>query len=92
MTTTRSVRERTLRLSRRGVLTLPKPIREKYHLREGDVLTLIDLDGVLLLSPRQSRVDALAERIVDELHQQGETLESMLKALREERERAEAAR
>jgi len=32
------------------VLTLPKPIREKYHLREGDVLTLIDLDGVLLLS------------------------------------------
>jgi len=87
MPTKRSVRERTLRLSRRGVLTLPKPIREKYHLREGDVLTLIDLDGVLLLSPRQSRIDALADRIARELQARGETLESMLRALRQERER-----
>ncbi len=92
MSATRPLRERTLRISKRGVLTLPKPIREKYRLREGDVLTLIDLDGVLLLSPRQSRVDALAERISHDLRQQGETLESMLRALREERERVEQTR
>ena len=79
--------ERTIRLSRRGVLTLPKPIREKYHLREGDILTLIDLDGVLLLSPRQSQIDALADRIARELQARGETLESMVQALRQERER-----
>ncbi|NPA91739.1 MAG: AbrB/MazE/SpoVT family DNA-binding domain-containing protein [Chloroflexi bacterium] len=85
--TTKTRTERIIRLSRRGVLTLPKPIREKYHLREGDVLTLIDLDGVLLLSPRQTRIDALADRIARELQAQGETLESMLRALRQERER-----
>ncbi len=78
--------KRTVRLARRGVLTLPKPIREKYGLREGDVLTLIDLDGMLLLSPRESRIDMLANRIREELETQGETLESMLRALREERE------
>lgn len=87
MAPARPVQERTLRLSKRGVLTLPKPIRDKYRLREGDLLTLIDLDGVLLLSPRQSRVDALADRIARELEAQGETLESMLQALRGERER-----
>ena len=85
--TTETPAERTIRLSRRGVLTLPKPIREKYHLKEGDVLTLIDLDGVLLLSPRQSRIDALADRIARELQARGETLEGMLRALRQERER-----
>ncbi len=78
--------KRTVRLARRGVLTLPKPIREKYGLREGDMLTLIDLDGMLLLSPRESRIDMLASRIREELETQGETLESMLRALREERE------
>ena len=79
--------ERTVRLSRRGVLTLPKALREKYHLREGDVLTLVDLDGVILLTPRRSRIDMLADRIVQELQARGETLESMLEALRRERER-----
>ena len=59
--TTKAPTERIIRLSRRGVLTLPKPIREKYRLREGDILTLIDLDGVLLLSPRRSRIDAQAD-------------------------------
>ena len=84
---TKTQTERTVRLSRRGVLTLPKSIREKYRLQEGDLLTLIDLDGVLLLSPRRSRIDALAERIARELQAQGETLEGMLRALRHERER-----
>ncbi len=87
MAPARAIQERTLRLSKRGVLTLPKPIREKYRLREGDILTLIDLDGVLLLSPRQSRVDAIADKIARELEAQGESLESMLQTLRQERER-----
>ena len=78
--------KRMVRVARRGVVTLPKPIREKYHLHEGDVLTLIDLDGVLLLSPRESRIDALADRIREELETRGETLESMLRTLRQERE------
>jgi len=76
-----------LRISSRGVVTLPKSLRQAYHLRPGDMLTLLDLGGVFVLSPRRSEVDALADRITQALIERGETLEGMLQALREERER-----
>ncbi|GAB4432194.1 MAG: hypothetical protein Fur0044_29730 [Anaerolineae bacterium] len=77
----------TLQLAQRGVLTLPKTLRESYNLQPGDSLTLLDLGGVFVLSPRHSEIDALADRLTQTLTQQGESLESMLQALREERER-----
>jgi len=77
----------TIRMAQRGVLTLPKFLRESYNLRPGDSFTLLDLGGVFVLSPRRSEVDSLAERITHTLIEQGETLETMLQALREERER-----
>jgi bifunctional DNA-binding transcriptional regulator/antitoxin component of YhaV-PrlF toxin-antitoxin module len=77
----------TLQLAQRGVLTLPKTLRESYNLQPGDSFTLLDLGGVFVLSPRRSEIDALADRLTQSLTQQGETLETMLQALREERER-----
>lgn len=77
----------TLQLAQRGVLTLPKTLREIYNLQPGDSFTLLDLGGVFVLSPRRSQIDALADRLTQTLAQQGESLESMLQALREERER-----
>jgi bifunctional DNA-binding transcriptional regulator/antitoxin component of YhaV-PrlF toxin-antitoxin module len=77
----------TLQLAQRGVLTLPKALRESYNLQPGDSFTLLDLGGVFVLSPRRSEIDALADRLTQSLTQQGETLETMLQALREERER-----
>jgi bifunctional DNA-binding transcriptional regulator/antitoxin component of YhaV-PrlF toxin-antitoxin module len=77
----------TLQLAQRGVLTLPKTLRESYNLQPGDSFTLLDLGGVFVLSPRRSEIDALANRLTQTLIQQGESLESMLQALREERER-----
>ncbi len=76
-----------VRIAQRGVLTLPKAIRERYGLEAGDALTILDLEGVLVLSPRDSEVDALSDRIVRRLTEQGESLESVLTLLREERER-----
>ena len=61
-------------------------LRERYNLQTGDTLTLLDLDGVFVLSPRQAQVDQLADQIGTKLIDQGETLESMLDALREARE------
>ncbi|MBI1882371.1 MAG: AbrB/MazE/SpoVT family DNA-binding domain-containing protein [Chloroflexi bacterium] len=77
----------TLQLAQRGVLTLPKTLRESYNLQPGDSFTLLDLGGVFVLSPRRSEIDALADRLTQSLRQQGESLETMLQALREERER-----
>lgn len=76
----------TLQVAQRGIVTLPKALRETYKLEAGDLLTLIDLGGVFVLSPRRTEVDRLADQIASDLGQRGETLESMLLALREARE------
>ena len=36
----------TVKIAQRGLITLPQPVREAYHIEPGDVLTLLDLDGV----------------------------------------------
>lgn len=71
---------------RRGIITLPKELREQNSIEEGDTLTLIDLgDGVVVMSPRRSRIDEIADKMAKELQESGESLESMLKTLREVR-------
>jgi AbrB family looped-hinge helix DNA binding protein len=71
---------------RRGIITLPKELREQNQINEGDILTLVDLgDGVFVLSPRRSRVDEIADKLAKEWQESGETLESMLETLREVR-------
>lgn len=71
---------------RRGVITLPKDLRDRNKIEEGDTLTLIDLgDGVVVMSPQRSRVDSIANKLAKEWQDSGESLESMLTALREVR-------
>jgi len=75
-----------IQVVRRGVITLPKELREQNQINEGDTLTLVDLgDGVFVLSPRRSRVDEIADKLAKEWQESGETLESMLETLREVR-------
>ena len=80
----------TIQVAQRGLVTLPKVLREAYHIQEGDLLTLLDLGGVFVLSPRHTELDSLANQLSATLVEQGENLESMLQALREARERYEA--
>jgi AbrB family looped-hinge helix DNA binding protein len=76
-----------IQIRNKGTITLPAEMRTKYGLKEGEVLSLVDLgDGNFLLSPRRSRVDELADKIRVELEAKGESLESMLTTLREVRE------
>ncbi len=76
----------TLQLAQRGLITLPKALRDEYGLNAGDNLTLVDLGGVFVLSPYPSQNDQVAARISEQLSERGETLESMLAALRAARE------
>jgi bifunctional DNA-binding transcriptional regulator/antitoxin component of YhaV-PrlF toxin-antitoxin module len=80
----------SLQVAQRGLVTLPKALRQAYSIREGDQLTLLDLGGVFVLSPRRSEIDRIADQIGSALVEQGESLESMLQALRETRQRYEA--
>lgn len=75
----------TVQVAQRGLITLPKALREDYDIHPGDSLTLLDLGGVFVLSPRRSEVDAIADKLRTEWQSSGETLESMLQAVREER-------
>jgi bifunctional DNA-binding transcriptional regulator/antitoxin component of YhaV-PrlF toxin-antitoxin module len=77
----------TVQMAKRGVITIPQPIRESYGMQPGDTFTLLDLGGILVLSPRRSEIDVLAERMRAQWIEEGETLETMLKALREDRDR-----
>jgi len=78
---------------RRGIITLPKELRDNNQIEEGDLLTLINLgDGIVVMSPRRSRVEEIADRLAKEWQSSGETLESMLTTLREVREADEVVR
>ncbi len=77
----------TVQVAKRGLLTLPKALRETYSIEPGDAFTLLDLGGGFVLSPRPSEIDAMTNTIASDLQAQGETLESMLQTLREEREK-----
>jgi len=77
----------TIQIRSKGTITLPTEFRKKYGLEEGEVLNIVELgDGAFLLSPRRSRVDELADKMRVDLESRGESLESMLTALREVRE------
>lgn len=80
----------TVQMAQRGVIVLPKSLRDSYNLKAGDSITIIDLGGVLVLNPRPSQIEPLVKQMNEALIEQGETLESMLEALREERERRTA--
>jgi bifunctional DNA-binding transcriptional regulator/antitoxin component of YhaV-PrlF toxin-antitoxin module len=71
----------TLQLAQRGVITLPKSLRQSYGLEPGDTLTLLDLGGVFVLSPRHSEIDEIADKIAAQWSEDGQTLETMLQTL-----------
>lgn len=80
--------ETTIQVLQRGVITLPKRLRENYNVQPGDLYSVIDIgDGVFMLRPKASRIDTLADSIRNTLEDKGETLESMLLALRAAREK-----
>ena len=74
----------TLQVRERGVLTLPAEIRSKYGIEAGDTFRLLDLDGIFVLTPM---VPELAQEIERLRVDAGLSLDDLLQALREQRER-----
>lgn len=66
-------------------MTLPARIRQRYGLDDGDPITLVDLDGALLLSPRVSVIGKLAAEIEYLRTEAGLSLEDLLAGVREQR-------
>lgn len=74
-----------VQVAKRGVITLPAEVRKGNQIREGQTMTLIDLEGVLILAPRELQTDRLANRLAEIWQEQGLDLAAMLKTLREVR-------
>ena len=72
------------RITRRGQTTIPKDLREKYGLEEGDELTYIDLGTRIILLPKPrdpietlKRINVDTDKSVKEIKQ--EALEATIK-------------
>ena len=76
----------TIQIRKRGVLTLPSELREKYTIREGDTYRLVDMDGIFVLTPMVPMVPEIAREIERIRQESGLNLEELLVGLREERE------
>ena len=55
--------EATIQVRKRGVLTLPSDLRDKYTIQEGDTFRLVDVDGIFVLTPMVPMVPELAREI-----------------------------
>lgn len=77
------MRSYPVRVAKRGVITLPAPVRRRLAIQEGSILTLLDLDGALILVPQILETDRLADRLAAQWDAQGINLETMLNTLRE---------
>lgn len=67
----------TIQIRQRGTVTLPAKLREKYGLRDGDPVTVVDLDGMLLLTPRVLAVPRLVTELERLRKKKGLTLKDL---------------
>ena len=79
--------EATVQVRQRGTLTLPASLRERYKIKPGDTFRIVDLDGVLILTPMAPMVPELAREIERARVEVGLSMEEMLATLREQRTR-----
>ena len=52
-----------IHMGKRGSITIPSSIRDRYQLNENDPITLIDLGEGIFLSPKRSVLPKLVKKI-----------------------------
>lgn len=75
----------SVRLRERGQITLPQPVRDSLAVDTGDTLNLVQIDDILLLSPRQALIPKLSQEFTALMQEEGVSLADLLQGLEEER-------
>ncbi len=75
----------TVRLRERGQVTIPQAVRAELAVKEGDTLTMVQIDGLLLLRPKQPLVPQLSEQFSRQMDDAGLSLAELLEGLAQER-------
>lgn len=86
------MRPATVQIRQRGTLTLPAKLRAKYRLDNGDSLTVLDLEGSILLAPKVLVVPEMAAEIERLRRAAGLELEDLLIASPSRRAKRGASR
>lgn len=81
-----------VQLRERGMVTLPKEVRERYGLASDTPMTLVDWDGILVLSSRTPVVTEIARQMVAERAAAGVTWDDLLNAWAQDRYGADVPR
>lgn len=70
----------------RGQITIPKQVRKRGVLEEGQVVTIIPVGDSLIITPKRLELDEARRQIKRIMRSAGISLEDMLAGLKEERE------
>lgn len=76
----------TIQIRQRGVITIPNEVRQEYGLDEDDVLTLVDLGGAFVITPKLSAVPKLAREIEKKRESAGVSIEELIETVQRDRE------
>ena len=69
----------------RGQLTIPKKIREKSHLEEGQAVSIIPVGDSVIITPRRLTLDEARRQIKMIVRDTGISIEELLAGIKEER-------
>jgi AbrB family looped-hinge helix DNA binding protein len=75
------------RIRERGQLTIPKEVREKGALYEGEAVTIIPIGDSLLVTPTRLGLDEARRKIRRIMKASGVSAEEVIEGLQEERAR-----
>lgn len=75
----------TVQIRERGQLTFPRKVQTRLALDAGDALTLVQINDIILLSPRQPVIPKLAEEFSQLMDEAGVTPADLLQGLGKER-------
>ncbi len=70
----------------RGLITIPKKIRDAVHLEEGQIVTVIAVGDTILVTPKRLQLDKVRRQIARILKETKLSPEEVLKGLKESRE------
>lgn len=79
---------KVIQIRQKGTLTLPARIRERYGLSDGDPMTVVDLDGAIVLSPKVGVVPKLAQEIERQRKNAGVSIKELMEGQAEQRRRS----
>jgi len=75
----------TIQMRKKGSITIPKSIRQKYTLDENDPLTLVDLGDGIFISPKKSVLPELVTQIENLRKKHGVSLDDLIQGVVEQR-------